>query len=74
MRLLFTDLDLLLDNSFVVLHSLALAHFLSVALETVLGLDLDAGIFLDDFAIFLVKPVVHWLWLPRLFATALRFI
>ena len=68
---LLTHLDLLLDEClviFVFLWLLRSARTVSVALETILGLELDARILLNDLAILIIQSVVD-----GLFALAMLF-
>lgn len=63
---LLTHLDFLFDLGFVVDgHGLVtvLTGALCVALEAVLGLDINASVFLDDLAVLVVEPVVSRLLL-----------
>ena len=73
---LLTHLDLLLDESlvvFVVLWLLRSAWTVSVALEAIFGLELDARILLNDLAILIIQSVVDWLFaLAMLFGSTRR--
>ena len=73
---LLTHLDLFLDERlvvFVVLCLLRSARPVSIALEAIFGLELDARVLLDDLAILIIQPVVDWLFaLTMLFRPARR--
>ena len=72
--LLLTHLNLFLHKSFVVLQRAlpVVAIFVSVALQTILRLEFDSRVLLDNLAIFIIKAVVDCLFALAMLSLLLR--